>query len=96
MESITIDYIKGWLDRQSQVNVSGRSIISTSSNEYLIRSIYAALLRLGIECMLNKVGARFELRIGRKTALIRYNEAIGFACRAKADKLNRILTSYSS
>lgn len=94
MEELSVDYIRGWVDRQSQVNVSGRAIVATTSTEQPMRSVCAALRRMDIDCGLAKYGDRWELRIGRRDALERFRTQIGFLCSDKSDKLDQILGSY--
>ena len=100
MSDLTIDYIQGWMDRQSQVNVGGRSIVATSKDFAIIRQVYASLMANGIKCDLRlyslpgkKRGlSRWELRIGSKKALASYNKVIGFRDPEKKSRLTEIVS----
>lgn len=102
MEEITDSYVKGWVDRQSQIRVDGRSIVATATEEHPIRDIYAFLRRIGIACtLIKRVRTRsgdsipqLELRIGRRDALEMWRDKIGFLNKDKAQKLDEILSSY--
>lgn len=107
MEDITDSYVKGWVDRQSQIRVDARAIVATATEEHPIRDIFAFLRRLGIQCTLiqryvkRKGGdsidrdiKQWELRIGRREDLELWREKIGFLNKTKAQKLEEILSSY--
>ena len=89
---ISTEYIKGWCDRQSQVSISSKAIITTAKTDQPIRQIYAGLLRLGILSTLTERKGRYELRIGRRKELIKFRDKIGFHCPDKAEKLATTLS----
>ena len=91
---ITIEFIRGWFDRSSAINQDTRSLFARSSHEQPIRSIYVVLQGLGIECSLSETGDIFELRIGRREALEKWKQLIGFVREDRTAKLDSIIASY--
>lgn len=90
-QNITIEYIRGWFDRSSSINLSTKSLIARSKQEWPTRAIFAKLRELGIDCKLNKYAGQYELRVGRKEALQLWRKKIGFICKDKANRLDMIL-----
>lgn len=99
-------YVRGWFDRSSGVNVTTRIVMARSLTVQPIHAIHAALTRAGIENTLttftvkyadlrnNSVG--WELRISRRGALTRWQDAVGFSDPDRASRLKQIIDSYTS
>lgn len=101
---ITPQYIRGWADRSSNVNVETRSITIRAKNEYPLRSIAVTITHMGIECTFGsftmssasgETSMGWELRVGRRKALELWRDLVGFLNKGKAEKLDQILDSYA-
>ena len=88
---ITIEYIRGWFDRSSSINIRTSSLSARSYAEWPARAIFGKLLQMGIDCSFTKYDKTYEIRIGKKEALKKWNDLIGFIDKEKALRLSELL-----
>lgn len=90
--SITHDWVRGFVDRSSQlVRGPTPAIVLTASTDLVLRPLFRWLKRRGWEPRLSKSGKRWSLRLSGTEQLERWLNEIGFFDPEKRTTLSEVL-----
>ena len=90
-----IAYIRGFFDRQCNVDVDTRAITLTTDQVQIARQMASALHQARIQCATRAMGlGRVKLRVSSRESLLRWKTLVGFEDQDKRERLDRILASY--
>tara|TARA_Y100000034_G_scaffold135504_1_gene207681 strand:+ start:2609 stop:6463 length:3855 start_codon:yes stop_codon:yes gene_type:complete len=87
------EFIKGCFDGDG--HVSKKTVEYTSTSKMLIGGLVKLLEMLNIEFLIREKNNAFNIII-RRTNIEKFNEYIGFECKRKSKRLNKLIQDYKS
>ena len=98
MHKVTYGWLSGFCDRASQVHKASRSIVITSIDETLMRSIVTFLVKNKFNVMFSEMPGsnpiRYIVRVSGKDSLEKWRSEVGFATKSKMAQLDDVLALY--